>query len=85
MQIVATSRRLLQDTNRLRRDPAHIVWASPDDTIVCRLIARGRALHEVEVTVREEVAVIRVFHDPVEAADECSTLRKLFLDTDARF
>ena len=67
------------------RPPDAVVWSSPGLDIVCRLIARTTFAHEVELIVDGHVRVTRVFNDPVEAADEASRLRRLFLDTDQRF
>jgi hypothetical protein len=71
--------------NMAHRSADAVVWSSPSQDLVCRLIARTTFAHEVELIVDGQVRVTRVFNDPVEAADEASRLRRLFLDTDQRF
>ena len=70
--------------NMPHRSPDAVVWSTPSQDIVCRLVARTTFAHEVELIVDGHVRVMRVFNDPVEAADEASRLRRLFLDADQR-
>ena len=85
---VEVSERVISDAKRHgerrlarlpRRTPDTEVWRTPDGTIVCRLVARTPFIHEVELSVNGQITA-RVFDDPVEAADEASRLRQVFLD-----
>ena len=86
-RVVSESMRL-RDRRQRQRTPTvphpdvFPVWSSPERGLACRLIARTASIHEVELTMKGAVIAVRVFNDPVEAADEASRLRRLLLETD---